>query len=451
MNLFSIFATVCSNLRRGRLHDVGRARATLDDEDLRNHVALSGMPGSGVRVLIEQLLHQQTGRGRGWVFIDTHGDYALLDRLAAQATEQGRSDAFYVLDFDRAGRSHTYDVLRASTPEDQALRVLQVLPGTENSPGGDFNAREAFALLVPLFRALAAAGRSVDPCGLAQLLTRLQAEDGERALLDAIPCGPARTLLVAALAPYRKGDGTLDGAALKRTLGGLTGRLQLLGQPGTGLGAGYERVVASEQPEIDFTDILARNKMCYVMLPVMCKDSTLIALARMVLHDITTSLDARTMLPREGRTPFLCVMQDYPAYGPVRPGGFRAPLDSRSFSLARAMRVGMVPVVASGWDDLAGSMSESGFEDLVGNTYTKFYFRQKRSDIVVALHPQMGAVALDALQAGEFVAFKGQVPVHGRLLPVITADAPAFVKRDMPAAAARPRLTILAGQEEDIR
>ncbi|RQR65709.1 hypothetical protein DIE18_04460 [Burkholderia sp. Bp9125] len=450
MNMISSFAAIFSNLCRGRMHDDSLARTLLNDEALLNHVALSGMPGSGMRVLIEQMLGQQTVRGRGWVFIDTHGDYEMLDRLAAHAVDQGRSDAFYVLDFDRTGRSNTYDALRAGTPEDQALRVLQVLPDTENNPGGEFYAREAFALLAPLFRVLSATGRSVDPCGLADLLTRLQAEGCERALLDAIPCGPARTLLVAALAPYRKGNGMLDAAALKRTFGGLTGRLQLLGQPGRGLGAGYERVVANEQPEIDFSDILAHNKMCYVMLPVMCKDSTLVALARMVLHDITTSLHTRAMLPREWRAPFLCVMQDYPAYGPVRTGGFRAPLDSRSFSLARAMRVCMVPVVASGWDDLAGSMSESGFEDLVGNTFTKFYFRQKNSDIVAALHPQTSAAALDTLQAGEFVAFKGQVPVHGQLRPFIAAQAPAFVKRDMPTAVARPRLTIPAGEEESI-
>ena len=450
MNMISIFSALFCNLCRGRMHDDSHARTLLNDEGLRNHVALSGMPGSGMRVLIEQMLRQQTARGRGWVFIDTHGDYEMLDRLAAHAAAQGRSDALYLLDFDRAGRSNTYDALRAGTPEDQTLRVLQVLPGTEYNLGGDFYARAAFALLVPLFRALAAAGRSVDPCGLADLLTRLQAEDGERELLDAIPYGPARTLLVAALAPYRKGDGMLDGAALKGTFGGLMGRLHLLGQPGCGLGAGYERVVANEHPEIDFSDILAHNKMCYVMLPTMGKDSTLISLARMVLHDITTSLQTRAMLPREWRAPFLCVMQDYPAYGPVRTGGFRAPLDSRSFSLARAMRVCMMPVVSGGWDDLPGSMAESGFEDLVGNTFTKVYFRQKRSDIVVALHPQMSAVALDTLQAGEFVAVKGQSPVYGQLRPVIAAKAPAFVKRAMPTAAARPRLTIPAGEEEAI-
>lgn len=448
MNMFALFAALFHKLGRGPLPDEDRVSTTFDDEGLRNHVALSGMPGSGLRMLIERMLNLQSERGRGWVFIDTHGDYELLDRLAAQAAAQGRSDALYVLDFDHPERSHTYDVLRGGTSADQAMRTLQVLPGTGYNPGADFYAREAFALLEPLFRALACARKSVDPCGLAHLLTRLSEDDGEHVVLDGIPSSGARSLLVEALAPYRKSDGKLDGPALKHTFGGLTGRLYLLCQSGCGLGTGYKRVLASEQPEIDFSDILAHNKMCYVMLPLMCKDSTLISLARMVLHDITTSLQARAMLPRECRTPFLCVLQDYPAYGPVRTGGFRAPLDSRSFALARAMRVSMVPVVASGWDDLSCSMSESGFEDLVGNTFTKVYFRQKPSDIAAALHPQMSEVALDALKPGEFVAFKGHVSSRGQLRPGNQEHAPAFVKRDMPTGAVRPRLHIPALQEE---
>ncbi|KVP16800.1 hypothetical protein [Burkholderia ubonensis] len=422
---------------------VGAGRPiVLDDATLRSHVAISGRVGVGVQNLVEQLLSQQTEKGRGWVYIDPACDEGLLERLAAQARAHGRGDEFYVLDLHRPENSNTYDVLRAGTLEQRAIRALQVLPAAENNPGAQFYAQQGYNVLVPVFGALDAAGKSVSLRDLGELLMQLESDDTQRELLNTIPTGhPARDALLAAFDSIRK-NAESDTQRLRNVLGGLAGRLYIIGSEVP------SEVFGCAQPEIEFGDILAHNKMCYVRLPVMAKDQTMLALARMLLHDVSTSVAARARTPSRLRTPFLCIMDAFPAYG--LSGILRAPMTSTDYSHARGMSVSMVPVMDEGWDNLHETYAD-GLHNLIGNTFTKVYFQQKPDELTKELHPDMPESSLAKLTLGEFVMWKGATGYRGLLSPMPATDKPpAFTRQAMALGEAHARLQ-LANAVESVK
>ncbi|WP_157645602.1 type IV secretory system conjugative DNA transfer family protein [Burkholderia ubonensis] len=378
---------------------------SLDDSTQRSHIFISGRSGAGVSILLEQLLTQQTTQGRGWVYMDPAGDTELLNRLAATARHEGRDDEFYVLDLDKPENGNTYDILRSGTPEERAVRALHALPYYENNPGADQYASQAFDFLVPLLGAIDATGKSVGLRDLGVLLMQLDNASAQRELLDAIPTGhPARAAFLAAIDPFRGGD-EAEGQRLKNVLGGLAGRLYALA-------AGfYADVLCNPRPEIVLSDILAHNKMLYIRLPLMGKDITMRSLARMLLHDVITSMQARAHTPKRLRTPFLCVMNAFPVYG--FPGGFRHPMTNSAYSQARGMKVSMVPVnQGDAWGRLR-EFHEDGADALMGNTFTKVYFRQKQDELTNELHPDLPESTLDGLTLGEFVMWQGATRYRG--------------------------------------
>lgn len=410
-----------------------QAPLLIADDVLRSHIAISGRNGNGIQLLNEQLLRQQTAQGRGWVFVDMFGDQEMLDRIAKYAKEQGRSDEFYVLDLGEPERSNSYSLLHSGDPQELAARVLRLLPSSPNNPGADFYHQQTYHLLTTVFAAFAAAGKSVGLRELAFLLARLWDEEVVKQLLDVVPAGAERAQLLTLLDSFRGEDGILSRERLKQVAGGIAGRLYSLCTNGSN-----RNVTEAEQPEIEFSDILLHNKMCYVKLPVMGKDQTLLDLARMVLQDIATSFEARARLPRRLRTPFLCLLECYDAYGLTVP--------SNLYERARAMRVALALVIRSEWDYLA-TLDEQRVDILSGNTFTKVFFQQHQGKHLTGMLPELPAGTLESLPAGEFILCDGSDISHGQLDPTqgiqLKAEVPSFIPRRMAVAPSFERLKIV--------
>jgi hypothetical protein len=187
--------------------------------------------------------------------------------------------------------------------------------------------------------------------------------------------------------------------------------------------------------------------MCYVKLPVMVKDSVLLALSRMVLHDITTAFDARAGLPRRLRTPFLCLMECFDAYGMHMRNG--------AWERARASRVCLAPVIRTAWDRLAEHDADGVFE-VVGNTFTKVWFGQPHGAHASHWLDQLPAGTLDELQAGELILNVAASAVRARLAPHhLFEGAPpeqgtGFTPRRMMRAEPRTRLAITLPDKTEV-
>ncbi|WP_434715971.1 hypothetical protein [Paraburkholderia sp. A3RO-2L] len=430
-------ASVTGKLVLGRSLDGNGQPLALDDALLRNHVYMSGRQGSGMSILIEQMLTQQTERGRGWIYVDPLVDDALLDRLAERARKSGREDEFLVLDFHKPENSHSYDILRSGTPADRALRILQALPpASERNPGAEHYRQCALDVLTPLFAAIDATGKAVGLRELAMLLRGLEEETMQREFLDAIPLShEARAAFLAAIGP-----GARDGGYLKQVLGGLAGRVYLLST------LDMSELLSAKKPEIVMSDVLANNKMLYVRLPVLMQ-STLGLFARMVVQDAISSVSAREHLPRRLREQFLFVMNGYSALD-LGLGGLAA-VRAAAYSHARAMCVTLVPVESGYTLSEVVHAGEQSSEILIGNTYTKIYFRQHQDEVTRQLHTELRPGTLDALSLGEFMMWAGTAKYRG-LVSNSQAEmlGGTYKRRAMPWAEERPRLRLASFAEQ---
>jgi len=439
LSVFSIFGRIFGSKREqpltGRLV-LGREIAgannviSIDDATLGKHLFVSGRTGSGVTVLTEQMLMQQTEQGRGWIYLDHAADEAMLARMTAQAQKHGREDEFLVLDMHTPESSNSYAILGSGSPEERAVRVLQLLPSAENNPGADFYRQTAYAMLAPLFAAIDATGKVIGLRDLALLVGQLDEAAVLREFLDNVPVAhESRAELLAAIETAKR-----DNRLVKEVLGGISGRLYLLST------LKMPNLLDAAAPQIVLSDVLAHNKMLYVRLPLMHKDSVTTTIARLVMHDIVTSVFARTRTPARLLKPFLVVMTGFSAYG--LSGSSHAALTSAAFSHARAMRVALVPVVDGGWTQLA-QLSEDGADALCGNTFSKIYFSQPQDERTARMHTELQPAALDKLSLGEFMMWKGSA-VHRGLLNNIPAEIPTSTarRRSVPVGSARSCLKL---------
>ncbi|MEX3984250.1 hypothetical protein AB4Y45_35425 [Paraburkholderia sp. EG287A] len=415
-----------------------RAPVVVSDDVMRSHLAISGKVGVDISLLLERMLRQQTEQGRGWVYFDTFSDSDLLARMAQFAREQGREDEFYVIDLSEPEKSHAYAPLRSGTPDERASRAVLSLPLVVDNPGADFYRQEANYVLTVLLAAVEASGRVIGMRDLGLLPTRLGNERVLAQLLDGIPAGhPARGQLLLMLDNYRLGDGSLDEAKLKASLGGIGGRLFLLGD------GPYRRVTDAVQPEVDFADILTQNKMCYVKMSPLDMEHTQPIIARLLMHDFFTAVDARARLPRRMRTPFLAVLNHFGSNGPIR---------ATWFERARAMKVCMVPVLYGGWE--AARNYSDVVDILAANTFSKVYFQQPGIASVPAADPGPEAGNLESLRIGEFVYREGAFTQRGVVPPRDVSeahtpvDARAFRPRRMQPVPAHARFELEDNPDE---
>ena len=258
--------------------------------------------------------------------------------------------------------SNTYNPLLNGDPDSISSRLLNLLPNSENNPGSDFYKQTANYALTVLIGALQSAKKRYTFMDLAIMLQSAGAISKVESL---VPYNSeAFMVLQVFLDQFKKKDKNgiqVDVNKIKDLLGGMSGRIAQFGQNKFG------RVFNTTTPEIDLTDIVKNNKMCYVMLPTMDKDVAALNLGKMVLSDFRTTVARMQELPQEERPnpPFICFADEMGSY--VMPG------ISRLFEQARSANIMMMPAFQT-FANLAAVSPE--FEEMIiGNTWTKCFFK----------------------------------------------------------------------------
>lgn len=334
----------------------------VENDKCMRHLAIIGQSGVGKTVLGMNLLWQQTARGGGWLFIDAKLDKDVRDQLAYMARVFGREDEFYVMNVNDPENSHTYNPLLNGDPDEIASRLLNLLPSSDNNPGSDFYKQSANYALTVLVGALQEAKKRYTFMDLAIML-QSAAAIGKVETLVPLDSQAFMVLQVFLDTFKKKGkDGVqVDTDKLKQILGGMSGRIAQFAQ------GKFGKVFNTTTPEIDLTDIVRNNKMCYVMLPTMAKDTAALNLGKMVLSDLRTAVAEMQGLTKSERPnpPFICFADEMGSY--VMPG------ISRVFEQARSAGVMMIPAFQT-FANLA-SVSPEFEEMIIGNTWTKCFFK----------------------------------------------------------------------------
>jgi len=336
----------------------------IENDKLMRHLAIIGQSGVGKTVLGLNLLWQQTARGGGWLFIDAKLDKDTRDQLAYMARVFGREDEFYVMNVDEPENSNTYNPILNGDPDSIASRLMNLLPVAEGNPGADYYRQQANYALTVLIAALQAAKRRYTFMDLAIMLQSAAAIGKVESLVPLDD--PAFMVLQVFLDSFKKQDKNgikVDVDKLKTVLGGMAGRIAQFAQ------GKFGQVFNTVTPEIDLTDIVRNNKMCYVMLPTMEKDTASLNLGKMVLSDLRTTVAQMQKLTKSERPnpPFICFADEMGSYCTGMTG------IARMFEQARSAGVMMIPAFQT-FGNLAATSPE--FEEMIiGNTWTKCFFK----------------------------------------------------------------------------
>ncbi|PNG50090.1 MULTISPECIES: type IV secretory system conjugative DNA transfer family protein [unclassified Variovorax] len=352
-------------IRFGYTRDNGMP-VDISDNFLTRHTAIIGQSGVGKTTLGEFLLWQQAIRGGGFIFIDAKLDAATRDKLNMMMQLCGRGDEFYVLNVDQPHNSNTYNPILKGDADEVASRLLNLIPGTENSPGADYFRQQANYALTVLTGALKSAKRRYNFSDLAILL---QSDRALESLLRLRLGDEERMTLEMFLNQFRKKDKNgvgIDIKMVKDLLGGISGRIALFAQ------GKFGEVFNTYTPEIDLTDIVMNNKCLYVMLPTMGKDTAALNLGKIILSDLRTAVYNVQGVHKDKRPkpPFLVFADEMGSY--VMSG------IARLFEQARSAGICMIPAFQT-----FANLRTVGpdFEDIIiGNTWNKVCFKFASKD-----------------------------------------------------------------------
>ncbi|MHB8346005.1 MAG: type IV secretory system conjugative DNA transfer family protein [Acidiferrobacterales bacterium] len=342
------------------------------------HLGLIGASGGGKTTLLLWILWQQMTRGGGWLFIDAKLDYDTRDTLGYLARLCGREHELYILNVNDPEYSNSYNPILSGDADEVASRLLNLQPSTENDPGADHYRQSANQALTVFVGALKACKMRYNFTDLAILL---QSGPALEQLLRMTPPGAERMALDVFLDKFRKQTQAgvqIDVNKMKDTLGGMAGRIALFSQGKFGL------VFNTYAPEIDLADILRTNKMLYVMLPTMAKDTAALNLGKMIVSDLRTAVARLQALPKQlrPRPPFIGALDELGSY--VMPG------IARLFEQARSARVALLPGFQA-----FGNLREvsAEFADIImQNTWSKALFRFGGNDSAESAAEMVGKV-----------------------------------------------------------
>ena len=330
---------------------------------LTRHAALIGASGGGKTSLGLLLLWQQMARGGGWTFIDAKIEADNLASVVHMARVLGRESDLYVLDISDPDHSHTYNPIAYGDADEVASRLLNLIPSAENNPGADHYRQSVNHALTAIVGGLKAAQRLYH---FGDLTILMQSPGAMDAVLRMVPPGPERMALEVFLDKYRRpdqktGQVSLDINRLKDTLGGMAGRLALFAQ------GKFGRLLNTYTPEVDLYEILTSNKMLYIRLPTMAKETAALNFAKMLLSDLRSGVARVQAMAKSQRPnpPHLVFADEMGSY--VMPGV------ARFFEQARSANVAIMPGFQA-----FGNLREVSpeFADIIlQNTWTKVMFR----------------------------------------------------------------------------
>lgn len=356
-----------SGLLMGYCCDTG-APVYIDDEHLMRHLFILGQSGVGKTVAASLLMFQQIQRGGGLLFIDGKIDADNIAQIYHYCCYTGRQHDFLVINPDDPDNSNTYNPVLFGDADEKADGILQLIPSTESNPGADFFKQEAKQALTTLIRALQTAKLAYNMIDLTVLLMNANALlELERNLAKAAPSSSELREFSLFLDKFRVAPtpqnpaGGMDMKKLKDVFGGIGGRLYSFG---TGK---FGRIMNTYDPEVNLYEAIRGNKIVYVALPTMGKDTTARNFGRMVIADLRTAISWLQKLPKHERPwpPYMAFCDEAGSY--VNDNWSRIPEQSRS------AHVFFVPAAQTCANFQA--ISDELYEMIIGNAWTKLFFK----------------------------------------------------------------------------
>jgi hypothetical protein len=337
-------------------------------DDLMRHLFILGESGVGKTVGELFLMFQQIQRGGGLLFIDGKIDAKNIEQLWHYCCYTGRPQDLLVINPDDPDCSNTYNPVLFGDADEKADGILQLIPSTETNPGADFYKQEAKQALTTLIRALQTARLAYNVIDLTVLLMNGNAMlELERKLADAAPGSDELKEYTLFLDKFRVAPnkdnpaGGIDMKKLKDVFGGIGGRLYSFG---TGK---FGRIMNTYDPEVKIYEAIRQNKIIYIALPTMGKDTTARNFGRIVIADLRTSISWLQKLPEADRPwpPYLVFCDEAGSY--VNDSWSRIPEQSRSAHVCFA------PAVQTCANFQA--ISDELYEMVIGNAWTKLIFK----------------------------------------------------------------------------
>lgn len=338
---------------------------------LSYHMSIIGASGYGKTTLLMSMLYQQIRSGGGFIFGDAKIDADTRDTLGYWVTKTGRSNEFYIINFDDPSNGNTYNPALEGDADEVSSRLMNVMP--EATGGGADHYRSTVQLAITIIIA-ALKSRNIRYT-FSDLSILMQSASALEWLLNKTPEGSQERMnLEVFLNKFRKieysKDGTvshpIDENKIKDTLGGLGNRIGNFAQGKMG------EVMNTYTPEIDLYDIIMNNKMLYVMLPTMAKNEQSIIFMKMFIGDLRSAVSRIQKIPKTERPtpPFMVPIDEF---GPVATESI-----TTLFEQARSAGLSLIPGFQTfGQLDKVGE----GFDDiLLQNTTTKAYFKFGVSD-----------------------------------------------------------------------
>ena len=356
-----------SGLLVGYNCDTG-APVYVDDEHLMRHFFILGQSGVGKTVAASLLMFQQIQRGGGLLFIDGKIDASNIEQIYHYCCYTGRQHDFLVINPDDPENSNTYNPVLFGDADEKADGILQLIPSTEANPGADFYKQEAKQALTTLSRALQTAKLAYNVIDLTVLLMNGNAMlELERKLAEAAPNSDELKEFTLFIDKFRQvpnkdnPTGGIDMKKLKDVFGGIGGRLYSFG---TG---NFGRIMNTYDPDVRLFEAIQGNKIVYVALPTMGKDTTARNFGRVVIADLRTAISWLQKLPVSERPwpPFMGFCDEAGSY--VNDAWSRIPEQSRS------AHVFFVPAAQTCANFQA--ISDELYEMVIGNAWTKLIFK----------------------------------------------------------------------------
>lgn len=340
----------------------------VDYEQITRHLFILGQSGVGKTVAASSLMYQQMQGGGGCLFINGKADYGAREQFWQMARYCGReADVLWIVP-DTPEISNSYNPVLHGDADEKADGLLMLIPSTDSNPGADHFKQEAKQALTTLIAALQRAKMAYNMIDLTVLLMSSKAlEELERRLQIREPGSEESKNFSLFLDKFRKApteknpQGGIDVDRMKTTFGGIGGRLYTFG---TG---SFGQVMNTYDPDVVLHEAILANKLVYVDLPTMGKDTTARNFGRLVIADLRSAIAKVQRMPTMmlPSPPFMVFCDEAGSY--VNDSWSRIP------EQARSARIFFVPAAQTAANFKA--ISDELFEMVIGNAWCKLYFK----------------------------------------------------------------------------
>lgn len=377
----------------------------IPDDNLFRHCLIVGQSGMGKTVLASTMIFQQIQRGGGVLFIDGKVDTSNIQMIYEMCVWAGRAQDFLVLNpgqpyiyrlkadgslvddkdydqtkshlYERVANTNTYNPILDGDADEISSRIMSIIPSTESNAGADHYKQAGSEALTTLFGALKAIGKPYHFLDLVTLLNSSTSLEQLAKELDKVASTSSDEDVINAnkslklfIDRYRAGfgpnAGKVDVDKMKNLLGGIAGRLSQYG-----VGA-FGKVLNDLEPDVNLYRAVTESKIVYVALPTMGKDISANNFGKILLGDFKTAISWLQKNPaKRPSIPFMLFADEAASYA--------TEAWAVVFEQARSAGVFLMPAIQT--DSGFTNVSEDFKERVMGNTFTKIFFRVGTSAI----------------------------------------------------------------------